>query len=107
MCSSDLHSIWRCSYYTEYLNILCKTRRYNVLSPVKSGEDPGRMVNLSWVGGGGGGVSRAHSNWFHAVAITLPRTVKSSKWGCARAPHMSPALGHKRGHYLLPRVSLH
>lgn len=46
----------------------------------KSGEDPGRMVNLSWVGGGGGGgVSRAHSNWFHAVAITLPRTVKSSK----------------------------
>ena len=58
-------------------------------------------------GWGGGGVSRAHSNWFHAVAITLPRTVKSSKWGCARAPHMSPALGHTRGHYLLPRVSLH
>ena len=52
-------------------------------------------------------MSRAHGNWFHAVAITLPRTVKSSKWGCARAPHMSPALGHKRGHYLLPRVSLH
>lgn len=57
--------------------------------------------------GEGAGVSRAHSNWFHAVAITLPRTVKSSKWGCARAPHMSPALGHTRGHYLLPRVSLH
>lgn len=58
-------------------------------------------------GVGGGGVSRARSNWFHAVAITLPRTVKSSKWGCARAPHMSSALGHTRGHYLLPRVSLH
>lgn len=54
-----------------------------------------------------GGVSRAHSNWFHTVAITLPRTVKSSKWGCARAPHMSPALGHTRGHHLLPRVPLH
>lgn len=70
-----------------------------------SGEDPDGVVNLS--SGGEGGVSRAHSNWFHAVAITLPRTVKSSKWGCARAPHMSPALGHTRGHYLLPRVSLH
>ena len=30
-------------------------------------------------GGGGGGLLRAHSNWCHAVAVTLPIIDESNK----------------------------